>query len=62
MGCSVAVVIPWWLNLWRVVEGVVLNRGAAAIFFYFGLVHYFTSGFFMGVYFVNSFIIGAVFA
>ena len=37
VGCAVAVVNPWWLNLWRVVEGVVLNRRAAPIFFFLGL-------------------------
>ena len=51
VGCAVAVVNPWWLNLWRVVEGVVLNSARSAEFFFSGLVHYFTSGFFMGVYF-----------
>jgi len=35
VGGALAVVSPWWLNLWRVVEGVVLNRRAAPIFFLF---------------------------
>ena len=66
VGCAVAVVNPWWLNLWRVVEGVVLNRRAAPIFFFFWACALLHKRLFYGRLFfwvlINSSKIGAVFA
>jgi len=65
VGLSLAVVNTWWLNLWRVDEGVVLNRGAAAIFFLFGACAIFHKGLFsVRLFFgalINSSVIGALF-
>ena len=66
VGCALAVVNPWWLNLYRVVEGVVLNRRAAPIFFLFWACALFHKRLFYGRLFFralrNSSVIGALFA